>query len=507
MVTAVSAAPTLHAALADVASRVLASLGGGGCTAGDLAIVFVSSKYGEKMGRSGRQGLDSVVPKLRSFLPGLVHVIGTTADGVVGAIEGGARHEEVQERPGVSLSLLRMGAGVRLTPFTVMIDDLPGLDASASRWQRLVGGGKPLSELDGGERPLGEDSFLIFADPSFHSSGHLSKLLQGLDFGFPSAPKVGSLSSIGALGAGGSLICTLPRDVLTTMPVSALHESAAVGVRLSGDITLDAVKACSCKPVGPTFEVVATSPTDPTVITEMSRVGAPISRLSASGHVRSLIDYGALPADAGTLEQTLYLGVAADEFVTDLAPSDFVIRRIVHVDASPMTGTSSSGAAPTTGMAMVEAVRPGQRVRFFLRDRLYAAEALDKIMRRYKRAALAASMAGVPNAPLGVLMLASSRRGRGLFGEISYESRTIEEFAPGVPIGGLFGGGQLAPLDASRGEGTRIRGLYGKPSSGQFGSTLVHNGSSVLVFLRRVGSSVVEPEEPAAPGAEGGASD
>lgn len=190
MVTAVSAAPTLHAALADVASRVLASLGGGGCTAGDLAIVFVSSKYGEKMGRSGRQGLDSVVPKLRSFLPGLVHVIGTTADGVVGATEGGERHEEVQERPGVSLSLLRMGGGVRLTPFTVMIDDLPGLDASASRWQRLVGGGKPLSELEGGERPAGEDSFLIFADPYFHSSGHLSKLLQGLDFGFPSAPKV-----------------------------------------------------------------------------------------------------------------------------------------------------------------------------------------------------------------------------------------------------------------------------------------------------------------------------
>lgn len=190
MVTAVSAAPTLHAALADVASRVLASLGGGGCTAGDLAIVFVSSKYGEKMGRSGRQGLDSVVPKLRSFLPGLVHVIGTTADGVVGATEGGARHEEVQERPGVSLTILRMGGGVRLTPFTVMIDDLPGLDASASRWQRLVGGGKPLSEMEGGGRPVGEDSFLIFADPFFHSSGHLSKLLQGLDFGFPSAPKV-----------------------------------------------------------------------------------------------------------------------------------------------------------------------------------------------------------------------------------------------------------------------------------------------------------------------------
>lgn len=203
MVTAVSAAPTLHAALADVASRVLASLGGGGCTAGDLAIVFVSSKYGEKMGRSGRQGLDSVVPKLRSFLPGLVHVIGTTADGVVGATEGGTRHEEVQERPGVSLSILRMGDGVRLTPFTVMIDDLPGLDASASRWQRLVGGGKPLSELEGGERPVGEDSFLIFADPSFHSSGHLGKLLQGLDFGFPSAPKVWTAGTAGRGGCVG----------------------------------------------------------------------------------------------------------------------------------------------------------------------------------------------------------------------------------------------------------------------------------------------------------------
>lgn len=321
------------------------------------------------------------------------------------------------------------------------------------------------------------------------------------------SPQVGSLSSIGALGAGGSLICTLPRDVLTTMPVSALHESAAVGVRLSGDITLDAVVASSCKPVGPVFEVVATSPTDPTVITEMSRVGSPISRLSANGHVRSLIDYGALPADAATLEQTLYLGVAADEFVPELAPGDFVIRRIVSVDvrAAPPPGSSTPGSAPTTGMAMVEAVRPGQRVRFFLRDRLYAAEALDTIMRRYKRAALAASMAGVPNAPLGVLMLTSSRRGRGLFGELCYESRTLEQFAAGVPIGGLFGGGQLAPLDASRGEGADIRGLYGKPSSGQFGSTIVHNGSSVLVFLRRVGSSVAGPEGAVGPGADGGA--
>jgi len=207
MVTAVSAAPSLHAALADVASRVLASLGGGGCSAGDLAIVFVSSKYGEKMGRSGRQGLDSVVPKLRSFLPGLVHIIGTTADGVVGATEGGTGHEEVQERPGVSLSLLRMGGGVRLTPFTVMIDDLPGLDASAERWQRLVGGGKPLSEMGGSERPTGEDSFLLFADPAFHGSGNLGRLLQGLDFGFPSAPKVrhrmamiGRLACISSVG-------------------------------------------------------------------------------------------------------------------------------------------------------------------------------------------------------------------------------------------------------------------------------------------------------------------
>jgi len=317
--------------------------------------------------------------------------------------------------------------------------------------------------------------------------------------------QVGSLSSIGALGAGGSLICTLPRDILTASPVSALHESAAVGVRLSGDITLDAVVATSCKPVGPTFEVVTTSPNDPTVITEMSRVGSPISRLSANGHVRSLIDYGALPADAKTLEQTLYLGVAADEFVPELAPSDFVIRRIVNVDVSPGPRPGSPGASPPTGMTMVEAVRPGQRVRFFLRDRLYAAEALDTIMRRYKRAALAASMAGVPNAPVGVLMLSSSRRGRGLFGELCYESRTLEQFAAGVPIGGLFGGGQLAPLDASRGEGGSIRGLYGKPSSGQFGSTIVHNGSSVLVFVRRVGAVV--PDVQASEGSvDGGAS-
>lgn len=196
MVTAVSAAPSLHAALADVASRVLASLGGGGCSAGDMAIVFVSSKYGEKVGRSGRQGLDTVVPKLRSFLPGLVHIIGTTADGVVGATEGGTSHEEVQERPGVSLILLRLGGGVRLTPFTVMIDDLPGLDASAAQWQGLVGGGKPLAEMGGAEDPVGEDSFLIFADPAFHSSGSLGRLLQGIDFGFPSAPKVRWLVAI-----------------------------------------------------------------------------------------------------------------------------------------------------------------------------------------------------------------------------------------------------------------------------------------------------------------------
>src|SRR3712207_1183484 len=99
--------------------------------------------------------------------------LGCSGGGVIG---GG---EEVEYAPAVTLVSAHL-PNVRLKPFHVS-GPLPDLDGPPEAWERLIG-----------VRAQDEPQFVLLADPF---SGRPEALLAGLDYAFPSSPKIGGLAS------------------------------------------------------------------------------------------------------------------------------------------------------------------------------------------------------------------------------------------------------------------------------------------------------------------------
>lgn len=108
-----------------------------------------------------------------------------------------------------------------------------------------------------------------------------------------------------------------------------------------------------------------------------------------------------------------------------------------------------------------ESLQVGQRLQFFVRDRVAAASDLDSSLAEYKRRELeeslgsAASEGGPRFTPVGALMFPCFDRGYNLFREENYESSHLSRAAP-VPISGFFCNGVLGPV--SEGASTSVFG-------------------------------------------------
>lgn len=452
MSTAASSAPTLNAALADAASRALSDLPSGGPPT--LALVFVSVRYTvSNTGRSGRDSINLVVPRLRSLVPELRAVIGCVTDGVVGA--GPTRDVvELQDGPALSLTLARV-PGINISTFHVMPDDLPSLDASQTAWRSLVG--NPKAESD-------PPAFLVLSDPSFAERGEVDRFLSGMEYAYPGSTVVGSLASAGAAFPDGHMFCTLKRDVLN-YEATSLRDSGLVGVSITGDVQVDCLVSPGCRPIGPVFEVRSVGFNG--AIEQMELVGRPSSLLSAVGQLKSVISY-ATPIEKRLIQNDLHIGIAIDQFSTEDQVDNYMIRHVLGVD---MEGGSIS---------VGQVVRPGQRIKFFVKERESAQEALDRTMQKYKRAELANSLVGYSNPPFGAFVFVDAGRGRKLFMEPMNETRNLASFASGVPVSGFFGGGQIGP-----------------PTSGPEGNnsrSVLHNAANLIALIRR--RSGMSPAEP-----------
>src|SRR5262249_16844061 len=146
--SAISEAADLDAAVAACAEQVRAGLEG---EAADLAGIFVSNRHSA--------GYERLADLLRAGLPGGL-LLGGSAHGAL----GDAR--EVERRPALTLTAGHL-PGVKLVPFHLEEDGLPGPDAPPEPWERLVG-------VSAGDAP----QFLLLTDPySFRPDA----LLSGLD--------------------------------------------------------------------------------------------------------------------------------------------------------------------------------------------------------------------------------------------------------------------------------------------------------------------------------------
>ena len=128
--------------------------------------------------------------------------------------------------------------------------------------------------------------------------------------------------------------------------------------------------------------------------------------------------------------RNLLVGLAVDEYRTEFARGDFLVRSIAGVDQ--ISGAIAVGAR----------ARPGQTIQFQLRDAISADLDLSHCLDDLRQ-----SMAGMD--PVALLAFAGQERGANLFAADSHDSLAIQRVLPGMATIGLYTAGEIGPAGPS----------------------------------------------------------
>jgi small ligand-binding sensory domain FIST len=390
--SAISTRASLEMAIREVTAQVSQQLS----EPPDLAVVFISSAFASEYSR--------LLPLLQEAIE-TPFLIGCGGNGVIGGRANGTV-AEMEETAALSLSVAKL-PGISLHPFHISTHDLPDLDSPPNAWVDLIG-------VSPSENP----NFIIIADPF---SSKLNDLLQGLDFAYPGAIKIGGLSGIDSFSRSSGLFCG-----------SKLHPEGLVGIAMCGPLVIDTIVAQGCRPIGETYRVIEG---DRNVITKVELQSLdPL----ASGKVETPLEalqlvFADMNEEERELAQrALFIGVAQSGFKETLERGDFLIRNLVGVD--PRIGA----------IAIADKVRIGQRIQFHLRDQQAAIDDLELVLRRYSHHSSERS-----SSPMGALMFTCNGRGTGLYNEPDYDSKLFQQFVGPIPVGGFFCSGEIGPVSGS----------------------------------------------------------
>lgn len=382
--SAISTRASLEAAVGEVVEQLQQQFSG----VPDLALVFVSSSFTSEFSR--------LLPLLHEALEMPV-LVGCSGGGVIG-MELDQTALEVEEAPALNVSLATL-PDVNLHSFHLCSDDLPDLDSSPDAWTDLVG-------VDPGHRP----QFILMADP-FSSS--ITDFLQGLDFAYPGSVKVGGLASVDSFNQSSGLFCD-----------RTLHKDGIVGVALWGNITLDAIVAQGCRPIGQPYQVSAAERNILLKLVDPDQNHDDVPPLEVLQNLFQTLS----ESDRKLAQSSLFVGVAQDSFKTHLKPGDFLIRTLLGVD--PKVGAIAVG----------DRIRAGQRIQFHLRDAQTSAEDLETMLSQYQQHADPSTTIA------GALMFACVGRGQRLYDEANFDSRLFNHYFANVPLSGFFCGGEIGPV-------------------------------------------------------------
>jgi len=394
---ALSTRPSLEAAVAEIVERIQQSL-----TADPhLGLLFISSAYASEYSR--------LMPLLKERLS-IPVLIGCGGSGIIGMNSQG-NAQELEGKPAISLSVAHL-PDVKVQAFYIPPNSLPDLDSPPGAWVDLVG-----------VAPQDDPQFILLAEP--FTSG-ISDFLQGLDFAYPGASKVGGLASAGAVNAESALFCNYE-----------LYREGTVGVALSGNIVLETIVAQGCRPIGQTYQVTKG---EQNILLEVAQQDGSKMTTQATSRpplqvLRDLIE-SLSEEDRLLAQHSLFVGIARDEFKQTLGHGDFLIRNLLGVD-------QRVGAIAIGGR-----VRTGQRIQFHLRDARTSQEDLELLLLRYQQ-----ERSNSP-AAAGALMFACLGRGEGLYGEADFDSRLFQRYLNNIQLGGFFCNGEIGPV----GGGTFLHG-------------------------------------------------
>lgn len=396
--SAISTRASLEAAIDEVVAELKPHF----AAAPDLALVFISSAFASEFSR--------LLPLLHEAME-LPVVIGCSGGGVVGMMADNPM--EVEGEPALSLSLASL-PGVGVHPFHLSSEELPDLDSPPDSWTKLIG-------VDSNQNP----QFILMADPA---SMGINDLLQGLDFAYAQAPKVGGLAGANSFSRSSGLFCD-----------RTLHSEGIVGVALTGDIILDTIVAQGCRPIGATFQILEA---ERNILLTLEGPGAESGRPPLE--ILQELFQNLSEEDRQLAQNSLFIGIAQDSFKQSLEPGDFLIRNLLGVD--PKIGAIAVG----------DRLRPGQRVQFHLRDAKTSAEDLAALLQRYQNRQSAS--------PAAALMFACMGRGEGLYREPNFDSEMFQQYLGQIPISGFFCNGEIGPIG---------------------GTTFLHGYTSVFGICRR----------------------
>ncbi|MDP8938928.1 MAG: FIST C-terminal domain-containing protein [Actinomycetota bacterium] len=373
--TSISRRTSIDDALRECSEDVREQLGPGPIT---LALGFVTPHFAAYY---------SQAPELvaRHLEPGTF--VGCSGGGVIG---GG---EEVEREPAVTLISARL-PDVDVRPIRVG-EDLPDLDGPPDAWRRLVG-----------VRPEDEPQFVLLADPF---SIRTEALLAGLDYAFPSSPKIGGLASGGTSPGLNALF--LDGEDFT---------NGAVGVALTGDVAIDTVVAQGCRPIGETMQVTRCNGN---FLYELD--GEPAFQV-----LQELFD-GLNGRDQQLASTALFVGVLMDEFSEKPQVGDFLIRNLIGID--PQRGAVAVG----------ENLQEGMRLRFHVRDSETSAEDLRAMLDGYNK--ITPDHADVS----GALLFSCLGRGEGLYKKPNFDTGVFRQHLGDLPVGGFFCNGEIGPVGDS----------------------------------------------------------
>jgi small ligand-binding sensory domain FIST len=366
----------------------------------DLGFLYVSTAFASDYPR--------LLPLLADKLP-IKKLVGCSGGGIVG------NGQEFEDKPAIALLVGHLpNADCHI--FHLDDSDLPDLDSPPDRWEKITNVGASLAT-----------SFILLGDPF---SFPINDLVQGLDFAYPNAVKVGGLASSGGMGAN-ALFCFHEQNQYK------LYRTGLLGVALWGDVVIDPVVAQGCRPIGKIFQV---SECERNLILglegkpPLSLLQDTVSELSQS--------------DRELAQHSLFIGVVMNEFQANPSQGDFLIRNIIGVD--PRSGAIAVG----------DRIRPGQRIQLHLRDSNASAEDLEMALVNYTNQLRLEAPNTSPNA---ALMFACMGRGERLYGKPNFDSELLQKHLGLIPLGGFFCSGEIGPVG---------------------GTTFLHGYTSVFGILR-----------------------
>lgn len=243
-----------------------------------------------------------------------------------------------------------------------------------------------------------ETAALLFADPfSFPVVSFVERSAEAL----PGMVLAGGLAG----GAGTSPRAGSARLYLDGRSI----DRGAVGMLFAG-APGQVVVSQGCRPVGP--EMVVTR-VDGNVLLELA--GAPALRrlreVLAALTPQERLSFGGGPQ----------LGLAMDEYQDEHEIGDYLIRAVIGIDEQ------------REALAVGDVVEVGRTVRFQLRD----ADAARADLRLRLGAAQDAQ---------GALLISCNGRGPGMFGTADSDVTLVAECLGGIPVAGLFAGGEIGPV-------------------------------------------------------------